>query len=99
MDRSFHASYNWNLYKGPEARYCPAGVFEYVHEDMLSQGGVEKKAQGGRGERQADMDGPDGEVLATNYPQDLHRQVTKLMKKQVGGWAWGGLGHEACRCR
>lgn len=24
---------NWNIYKGPESRFCPAGVYEYVPDE------------------------------------------------------------------
>ena len=69
VDRVFHASYNWNRYKGPEARYCPAGVFEHVGAD------VEPQTPDGGGSR------PD--LLRANYPQDLHREITRAMKREV----------------
>jgi electron-transferring-flavoprotein dehydrogenase len=32
-DPSVAVNINWKIYKGPEARYCPAGVYEFVDDE------------------------------------------------------------------
>ena len=32
-DPDIPANVNWKIYAGPETRYCPAGVYEYIQED------------------------------------------------------------------
>ena len=37
-DPSVPVNVNWKIYAGPEARYCPAGVYEFIEDANSPEG-------------------------------------------------------------